>query len=552
MKKYFINSVLLILAMLVFTACNDDDEPAPEMTVNKTSLSFDIRGGELRFNVTSNVDWTISTEGDWYDLNDYSGKAGTTVITVTAHENTNFESNTGTVTIISSRGNITREISLTQKGKERVLKVDQTSYTFEPEGGEQSSVITSNVDWEISGTTDWLDVSQISGNGDATITIIAKMNNTSARKAILTLKDKEGKASPVGISINQKAFDLTVSPTSISFLGNQGTTATLTVTATGRWDLSGLPDWLHADAMSGTGNTTITLTTKTANETSLVRTATLTITSGGKSIKVEVRQEGIRVEDCKVILSDFVTLKTEVAFKVSFEKNVRTFYIGFMEAKEYGKMSEAQIVEYSESNFDLYSIDELGEILYSNMLSNIGDHDNPLKAGTEYVFFSFGYNSKKELGDITETRITTTSARTQEPFAYIGSCYYNSTNWFVQIASKEPNCWGYYAFLTEDVELIFAPDAIYAWYISQGIKNGLMEKYTGTGEDALVTINRSVGATGFGVGVQGYDSNNVLAGELDWNYGYVQSSMKKSRINSKKNMFYPITIKGRVLHIQTK
>ena len=423
--------------------------------------------------------------------------------------------------------------------------------------------LQSNTSWDVSGKSSWLTLSQESGDINSepkvfNISLTANENESNdVRSCKLTFVTSDGSISAeveiIQAKPNASILVNGLSSTTLKFDYHKGIEykQTVNITSNISWSINGVPEWLNVSPINGNGNLSVDIYFKEEYHKSDARSVDLIITGEDVSAKIVVEQQGDRVKDCKVILSDFVTLKHEIACKVSFEPNVRTFYIGYMEASQYGKMTESEIIEYAEVLFDRYSIDELDERFYSGMLEWFVDYTNPLKAGTEYVIFSFGYNARKEIGDVTETRVSTISERTQEPKAYIGNCYYTDTNWYVQIASKEPNCWGYYAFLTEESELILAPDVIYAWYINQGIKSGTIEKYTGTGTDALLTIKRGAGASGFGVGVQGYDSNDVLAGELEWDAAYISSSVKRARVtnSSKKGVFYPSSFDGKIIQV---
>jgi len=432
------------------------------------------------------------------------------------------------------------------------------SVSIDADGTASGNIIVTaeNTDWNVDVVQgkDWLSAYK-SGN---MVSVSATENTkTDERKGTIIVTSTSDAKLNQTISIVQKGANpiITVNglaATELKFDFHSGVyyKQTVNIASNIDWSISGVPEWLNVSPSNGKGSLMIDIYPKTEYHHSDSREANLTISGSGANVAIKVVQEGDRVSDCDITLSNFLSLKNEVAFKISYGKNLRTFYIGFMEATEYGKMSEEEIISYAEAgNFSLYSVDELSKITYTGNLGAL----TKLNAGTEYVIITFGYNSKKELGDFTETRIKTTSARTQEPVAYIGDLYYSDENWFVQIASKEPNCWGYYAYLTEDPELIYAPDAIYAWYINQGIKKGTMEKYTGTGADALVAMKRSAGATSFGVGVWGYDSNDVLAGILDWSSASLQSSRNSSRVANCRNvMFYPSSADGKVFQIIAK
>jgi len=75
----------IIAAAFALSGCKKDKDP--ELGASPASLSFAATEEAKTFNVTSNVDWTISGKPDWLTISDASGK-GDKQITVTAAANT--------------------------------------------------------------------------------------------------------------------------------------------------------------------------------------------------------------------------------------------------------------------------------------------------------------------------------------------------------------------------------------------------------------------------------------------------------------------------------
>jgi|LSQX01.1.fsa_nt_gb hypothetical protein len=74
--------------------------------------------------------------------------------------------------------------------KDPILNVDTNSISFEAAGGEQSISIRSNTEWQIIKTDEqnWYEISQLSGEGDATITITAyKYDGVAGRSSSITI-----------------------------------------------------------------------------------------------------------------------------------------------------------------------------------------------------------------------------------------------------------------------------------------------------------------------------------------------------------------------------
>ncbi|GEM_PF-3467857 len=100
MKKVLFLCVLL--SSLSFIACGDDDDPKPELDVAKGEVPFEAAAGETTVNVTSNTDWTATSDAtDWCTVTPPSGtNNGTITIKVTA--NPEMRDRSATVTVKST------------------------------------------------------------------------------------------------------------------------------------------------------------------------------------------------------------------------------------------------------------------------------------------------------------------------------------------------------------------------------------------------------------------------------------------------------------------
>lgn len=305
-KKDFYWSLLSIIMMALLSvgisACGED-EPEPELEISENKLEFDVKSDSKSINILSNVNWTVASNKDWISVSQQSGEQDATIF-IEVEENKDFqESRKGHVVITASKGGITRTIEVIQKGIKAQLEVTPTSLAaIKGEGGTVNFNISSNLKWQVNCNQSWLKVDKNEGSGDDFITATVEPNGTSSsRTATLTFKGVEGDVNPVIITLSQEPGGISVSPTSASLLSAKGSTTNLTVSATGAWNLTGCPDWLHASATSGIGNTTITLTALSENWSDEVRSANLTFTANTLTATCNVNQlaglpSGLRVE----------------------------------------------------------------------------------------------------------------------------------------------------------------------------------------------------------------------------------------------------------------
>jgi hypothetical protein len=91
-------------ALALFTGCSDDenDETIPTLEISVDTLTFDASGGSSTFTVTSNRDWTITSD-EWLSADPASGTASDNpvTVTVTALSNTSTD-RTGSIKVATS------------------------------------------------------------------------------------------------------------------------------------------------------------------------------------------------------------------------------------------------------------------------------------------------------------------------------------------------------------------------------------------------------------------------------------------------------------------
>ena len=168
------------------------------------------------------------------------------------------------------------------------LVVDTTNWSVPVQGESKTVQVTSNVDWSVQGP-DWVTLSTASGNGNGSVTLTAKANDSgSARVGAVTFA---GGGFRVQVVVSQAvpSPQFTVSPTALQAVGS-GATLPVTITASGAWTVNA-PPWITASDTSGSGNAQITLTVQ-ANPMVYTRFDDVTFTSDGKTVQVMVYQTG--------------------------------------------------------------------------------------------------------------------------------------------------------------------------------------------------------------------------------------------------------------------
>ena len=99
--------------------------------VAKNEYTLDAVGGDLNFEVNSNVDFKVDTSVDWIKQNVGSRGLETKPLSFTIDENTSDESREGLIIITS--GDLKQEIKVLQKGASNIGT--GTGAELEPGGG---------------------------------------------------------------------------------------------------------------------------------------------------------------------------------------------------------------------------------------------------------------------------------------------------------------------------------------------------------------------------------------------------------------------------------
>lgn len=437
-KKDYLRSMLAIVMAATMSmglsSCflfpGDDDED-PELKVLPEKLDFGVSADSKSFSITSNVGWTVVANKDWITVSQPSGNDNGTV-SVDVEENKEFgEKRTGIITITASEGGIIRYVEVNQNGVKPILEVSPTSpSTVKGEGGTLTFQVTSNLNWSVSRNETWIELSTGEGNGNSSVTATILPNGSSnSRSATLTFSGKEGDVSPVMIIVNQESGGISVSPTSASLLGEKGSTANLSVMATGNWSLSGCPDWLHSSATTGIGSTNIVLTTLSANDMSDEdRTATLTFTSNGMSATVSVSQKSLLPSGLRVETSNMTIMSDGFACDLKFGPNTKGYREAFFTEAAIQTMTDRNIydklMEQPEWN---------GSIEYTFLPGWVDPG-----ATLVYCVAAYGNESNSDgshkYGPITIERITTKSKTIYDDM-YLTSSY-NSSRWTVTAARQ--------------------------------------------------------------------------------------------------------------------
>lgn len=120
MKNLKFLSWAFLACTLSFTACSDSDEPAPTPTleVSQSSTMIPAEGGKVTVNVTSNSEWSVSTDANWLKVNP-TGASGNAVVELTADANESYDSRLANISVklVANGTAISKSFTVQQAGK---------------------------------------------------------------------------------------------------------------------------------------------------------------------------------------------------------------------------------------------------------------------------------------------------------------------------------------------------------------------------------------------------------------------------------------------------
>ncbi|MBQ7251141.1 MAG: leucine-rich repeat protein [Kiritimatiellae bacterium] len=180
-----------------------------------------------------------------------------------------------------------------QPPKVAVLTVSPTNHEVSWKGGTKTSKVTANVDWHASVNVDWISLKLAKTANGGTVSIAVEGNpDPSPRQGVVTVT---GGGLARKIFVNQeKTTILLVSPTNKTH-SCKADWGELGVRANVKWSASRNADWIVLKKVAGKGSANahqleyIRYDVKANNSTN-ARTGTITVSGGGKSVKVFVKQ----------------------------------------------------------------------------------------------------------------------------------------------------------------------------------------------------------------------------------------------------------------------
>lgn len=365
---------------------------------------------------------------------------------------------------------------------EPTLTVGTSSLSFTSEGESQSFSISSNTSWTITGNQSWLTVSPASGTGSQSVVVYAQSNQTtSPRTCILNIVTSDG-SKRQSVSIEQQAATATLlvngsTSASLNFGSTANESQSVNVTANLQWNVTNIPDWIRVSPSNGSGNSSLSITTISENNTSSVRQATITVQSSGATANIEISQAAGKPV-CYVEPANVTALYNQVCFELKATGKVNTFKLAWFDESELSYYTEKEITDAIES------LDE------NKFADDYIYFPNGLYANTKYYICSIAYDEKGNAGDLRKVSFKTLPYITYNDDAYvsISDLSYGDSG-FKFTMTKEAYCDTYHMICgnlpIEDSNL---PGSVYAFEINY-YKNNKKKHWLASNHNLEIQLN---------------------------------------------------------------
>jgi len=191
------------VAEQTISVTQDANSPDPELTAKIDDNSpVPASGGTRVITITSNTDWTVSSDAPWLTIYPTAGSNDGTV-TVTTPSYSTLDGRSADI-LIRGVGARDMVIKITQMAGQMLALNYSDNMDFIATGGQKTFEITSDLAWNISSDASWCTVSPSSGGGNSTITVITTANITSNQR-IATISVDIGNGYPKTVSVTQEA-----------------------------------------------------------------------------------------------------------------------------------------------------------------------------------------------------------------------------------------------------------------------------------------------------------------------------------------------------------
>jgi hypothetical protein len=225
---------------------------APTLSVTPPNRDVALPAGNTEFYVTSNSDWTVSSDASWCTVTP-SG-TGNDTIAVSFTENTFVGTRVANISVFGP-GTLSQVVTVTQAGIPVILSVIPPNRNVVSDPGHTSFYVTCNTNWNVSNTGGWCSVTPSGSGNDSIYATFVKNDNYYPRVDTIIVSATGAASQRVTVIQAGQTAILQVSPDNQNVSAPTGST-TFSVTSNISWEVSSDTSWCSVTP-SGSGNGTI-------------------------------------------------------------------------------------------------------------------------------------------------------------------------------------------------------------------------------------------------------------------------------------------------------
>ena len=224
-------------------------------SVDKNEHSVAAAGGDFTVKVMRNIGYKINSQPEWVKQTGKVPSGNTDTYTFKTEVNTSTAAREGVI-VFCNDNNECVPVTVKQAGANATLSVSPAELTFTAKPESKSFSVSSNTDWSVASSADWVKIGTTSGSGNAQVTASAEENTaTTQRTATITLKTTDGKATAT-IKVTQNPADVVFSIDIKEFsIDAKGEEITIKIKHNTAYSVKSMPDWVNQTNKTVSGDT---------------------------------------------------------------------------------------------------------------------------------------------------------------------------------------------------------------------------------------------------------------------------------------------------------
>ena len=300
-KLYQFKIWTLAALVLSLSACSSDEDASSKASDELLSVERVVAFGPTETSwevkIVADCEWEVTAVDNigWPDLSvsPRSGE-GNGVLVLTTEENHSSQDRTAVLTLSTKKG-LKQNVTIQQTRSGADLSISQDAFEFSDVASTQTLTVNCNTDWEILGVSDlsgadtnWLKLGQLSGSGNAEVSITVEETFDDAdRYALLLISAGNLGDNILSVTVKQNGkqlITLSLDAVEQTFTAAGGKKI-VKVSSNGAWSAAIPTDisWVSITPTSGIGNGEITITCNPYTGATLERLTTLTVSAGSKN-----------------------------------------------------------------------------------------------------------------------------------------------------------------------------------------------------------------------------------------------------------------------------